>query len=84
MAENGKQQVLIFEEVNKSFGAKQVLQGLSLEVRAGETMVVLGPSGCGKSVLLKLAIGLLRPDGGPCHERAPSASSASPEDRHGV
>jgi phospholipid/cholesterol/gamma-HCH transport system ATP-binding protein len=37
---------------------------VNLRVRRGEVFVIMGPSGCGKSTLLKLAIGLLRPDGG--------------------
>jgi phospholipid/cholesterol/gamma-HCH transport system ATP-binding protein len=48
----------------KSFGAKEVLRGLSLDVPTGETVVVLGGSGSGKSVLLKHMDGLLRPDEG--------------------
>ena len=48
----------------KRFGRKQVLQDLDLDVRKGETLVVLGPSGTGKSVLLKLVIGLMKPDAG--------------------
>ena len=50
--------------LHKAFGDNQVLRGVDLTVRAGETLVVLGPSGCGKSVLLKHIIGLLRPDRG--------------------
>ncbi len=52
------------EGVHKSFGPTQVLNGLDLEVKDGETFVLLGPSGMGKSVLLKHIIGLLRPDKG--------------------
>jgi phospholipid/cholesterol/gamma-HCH transport system ATP-binding protein len=48
----------------KRFGGKPVLDGLDLDVRTGETLVVLGPSGTGKSVLLKLVIGLMTPDAG--------------------
>ena len=48
----------------KSFGGKPVLRGLSLEVLAGETLVVLGGSGSGKSVLLKHMNALLQPDAG--------------------
>ena len=48
----------------KRLGRKQVLDQLDLDVRSGETLVVLGPSGCGKSVLLKHIIGLIRPDRG--------------------
>jgi phospholipid/cholesterol/gamma-HCH transport system ATP-binding protein len=55
---------LRFEQVHKSFGAKKVLAGLDLSVAKGETIVVLGGSGTGKSVLLRHAIGLMRPDSG--------------------
>mgnify|MGYP001048191047 CR=1 FL=1 len=53
-----------YEDLYKSFGAKAVLRGVSLEVREGETMVILGGSGSGKSVLLRHTIGLLSPDRG--------------------
>ncbi len=46
------------------FGSQPVLQALNLEIRRGETLVVIGESGCGKTVLLKLIIGLLRPTSG--------------------
>ncbi len=50
--------------VFKSFEGKSVLSGVDLQVKRGETMVVIGRSGCGKTVLLKLIIGLLKPDRG--------------------
>jgi phospholipid/cholesterol/gamma-HCH transport system ATP-binding protein len=50
--------------LQKSFNGKQVLDGVDLEIKAGETMVIIGASGCGKSVLLRHIIGLLRPDRG--------------------
>jgi phospholipid/cholesterol/gamma-HCH transport system ATP-binding protein len=50
--------------LHKSFGPKKVLRGVDLEVRKGETMVVIGQSGSGKSVLLKHLIGLIKPDRG--------------------
>ncbi|MCB1049542.1 MAG: ABC transporter ATP-binding protein [Acidobacteria bacterium] len=50
--------------VSKSFGSKQVLSDIDLEITRGETTVVLGGSGAGKSVLLKLLIGLIQPDTG--------------------
>jgi phospholipid/cholesterol/gamma-HCH transport system ATP-binding protein len=50
--------------LTKRLGRRQVLDGLDLDVRTGETLVVLGPSGTGKSVLLKHVIGLMRPDRG--------------------
>jgi phospholipid/cholesterol/gamma-HCH transport system ATP-binding protein len=50
--------------LSKRLGGRAVLQGLDLDVRTGETLVVLGPSGTGKSVLLKHIIGLMQPDRG--------------------
>ena len=51
-------------ELRKSFGSQTVLNRVNLQVAPGETLVVLGRSGTGKSVLLRLLIGLLRPDSG--------------------
>ncbi len=51
-------------DVHKSFGENHVLRGVQLEVRRGETMVIIGGSGSGKSVILKHIIGLMRPDRG--------------------
>lgn len=51
-------------EVHKSFGANAVLRGSSLQIDAGEAIVIIGRSGGGKSILLKHLIGLLRPDKG--------------------
>ncbi len=48
----------------KRFGEKQVHKGLDLEVRDNETLVIIGRSGGGKSVLLKMIIGLIKPDSG--------------------
>lgn len=54
-------------DVHKSFGSLVVLDGVSLDLLAGQTTVILGPSGTGKSVLLKHVVGLLRPDRGEVH-----------------
>jgi phospholipid/cholesterol/gamma-HCH transport system ATP-binding protein len=51
-------------DLHKSFGAKQVLDGVDLDVAEGESVVVIGGSGTGKSVLLKCVLGLLEPDRG--------------------
>jgi len=56
--------MISIRNLKKSFGDNQVLAGVNLEVRRGETLVVIGPSGCGKSVLLKHIIGILKPDAG--------------------
>src|SRR5262249_54825597 len=55
---------LSYERLHKSFGEKKVLRGVDLQVRRGETLVILGGSGSGKSVLLRHTIGLMRPDRG--------------------
>jgi phospholipid/cholesterol/gamma-HCH transport system ATP-binding protein len=52
------------QDLWKRFGKLQVLAGMNLEIKEGETLVILGPSGIGKSVLLKHIIGLLKPDAG--------------------
>jgi phospholipid/cholesterol/gamma-HCH transport system ATP-binding protein len=51
-------------DIHKTFDGKPVLRGVSLELRDGETLVVLGRSGCGKSVTLKIILRLMRPDSG--------------------
>jgi len=51
-------------DIHKRFGANEVLSGVNLAVKKGETVVVIGRSGCGKSVLLKHIIGLVKPDSG--------------------
>jgi phospholipid/cholesterol/gamma-HCH transport system ATP-binding protein len=50
--------------VRKRFGTNVVLDGIDLDIAAGESLVVIGGSGTGKSVLLKCVLGLLRPDAG--------------------
>ncbi len=59
-----QQPVIELIDVHKGFGANKVLKGLSLEILPGKTTVIVGRSGSGKSVLLKLMMGLLRPDSG--------------------
>ncbi len=51
-------------DVYRSFGRQQVLKGINLQVQEGGIMAIIGRSGSGKTVLLKLLIGLLRPDRG--------------------
>jgi phospholipid/cholesterol/gamma-HCH transport system ATP-binding protein len=55
---------VVIQDLRKSFGRQKVLDGIGLTVARGETVVVLGRSGTGKSVLLKLLIGLQKPDSG--------------------
>ncbi|MEW6107569.1 MAG: ABC transporter ATP-binding protein [Nitrospirota bacterium] len=50
--------------LHKSFGDNHVLKGLDIEVKKGESRVIIGGSGSGKSVILKHIIGILKPDEG--------------------
>jgi phospholipid/cholesterol/gamma-HCH transport system ATP-binding protein len=50
--------------LKKNIGPQEILRGVDLEVRTGETLVLIGRSGGGKSVLLKHIIGLMEPDAG--------------------
>ncbi len=61
--------LLSVRSLTKCFGDLTVLDGVSLSVKAGESLVVLGPSGAGKSVLLRCIVSLLRPDAGTVHFR---------------
>ncbi len=56
--------MISLQGVHKAFGPKKVLQGFSLDVEEGETMVIIGYSGTGKSVAIKHIVGLLEPDEG--------------------
>jgi phospholipid/cholesterol/gamma-HCH transport system ATP-binding protein len=53
-----------FIDVYKSFGERQILDGVSFQVEQGESFAILGPSGIGKTVTLTHIVGLLKPDSG--------------------
>jgi len=53
-----------FRDVYLSFDEQVVLEGVSFQLRKGETKIILGPSGCGKSTVIRLILGLLKPDAG--------------------
>ena len=63
----------------KAFGAHAVVQDVSFEVAAGETLVLLGPSGCGKTTLLKMLNRLIEPDGGRIEINDQNVLSQRPE-----
>ena len=63
-AENTDAPAVAIGGLHKSFASQIVLNGTNLNVGSGETLAVLGRSGTGKSVLLKLIIGLQKPDSG--------------------
>src|SRR4051794_10819429 len=55
---------IVFEHVTFAFDDHVVLDDASFAIKRGSTRILLGASGSGKSVLLKLMLGLLRPDAG--------------------
>jgi phospholipid/cholesterol/gamma-HCH transport system ATP-binding protein len=63
-AQDSSASVVAVDNLQKSFGTHRVLNGITLSVNRGETLAVLGRSGTGKSVLLRLIIGLEKPDAG--------------------
>lgn len=56
--------IISVKNLTKSFGDRRILNGVSLDVYEGETIVVMGGSGCGKSTFLRHLIGSIRPDSG--------------------
>jgi phospholipid/cholesterol/gamma-HCH transport system ATP-binding protein len=64
MPEETSSPVLQFEDVTLSFGGPPVLNHVSFSVNEGETRIIFGTAGSGKTVLLKTALGLLKPDSG--------------------
>src|SRR6266446_10870984 len=55
---------IVLQKLHKRFGRQTILNGIDLKVGEGESVAVLGRSGDGKSVLLKLIVGLQKPDSG--------------------
>jgi len=58
------QKVIVFDNVSLAFEENRVLEGVSFHLEHGETKIMLGVAGTGKTLLLKLALGLLKPDRG--------------------
>ena len=57
---------IVFEHVSLAFDGKAVLRDISFDLLPGHTKIILGASGSGKSTILKLILGLLKPDSGAC------------------
>ncbi len=62
--ESKKEVVISVKNLVKNFGTRRILNGISLDIHQGETLVVMGGSGCGKSTFLRHLIGSIRPDSG--------------------
>jgi phospholipid/cholesterol/gamma-HCH transport system ATP-binding protein len=63
-ARDSEQPVIVLEHVSLAFDEKVILRDVSFSLRPGHTKIILGASGSGKSTILKLVLGLLKPDGG--------------------
>ncbi len=59
--------VVVFKDVHLAFDEKVILNGVSFTIRRGHTKIFLGASGAGKSTVLKIVLGLLKPDSGEVH-----------------
>ena len=73
--------MLELNEVSLHFGDKQVLDGCTLRLKAGEHIALMGPSGCGKTTLLRIALGLQVPDGGTVQRKAGGLAAVFQEPR---
>jgi phospholipid/cholesterol/gamma-HCH transport system ATP-binding protein len=56
--------IVVLKDVRKAYGSSEVLKGISMVARRGETTVIIGGSGAGKTTLLRLIVGLERPTSG--------------------
>lgn len=63
-SEDARHNAIVFEDVAIEFEDQQVLDGISFRLERGETKAVFGVAGSGKSTILKMALGLVRPDRG--------------------
>jgi len=76
----GNEPAIDIQKVTKSFGEQVVLDGVSFQVRRGETLAFLGRSGTGKSVLLRIIVGLQTPDSGAALILNTNMATAKPEE----
>jgi phospholipid/cholesterol/gamma-HCH transport system ATP-binding protein len=67
-------------DLRVSYGDREILHGISFDVRRGETMVILGGSGSGKSTLLRTLVGLERPSAGEIWLRGKNIADISPDE----
>lgn len=72
---------LEIKNITKAYKANDVLKNVSFEVAEGEFLSILGPSGCGKTTLLRILIGLLKPDGGSVIKDGSDITNAHPSER---
>jgi osmoprotectant transport system ATP-binding protein len=59
-----KNNAIVFKNITKSYGEKNILKDFSLDIKKGEFLTIIGSSGCGKTTVLKMINGLIKPNKG--------------------
>src|SRR5262249_2448085 len=72
--------MISLRDLRVSYGSREILHGLNVDIMRGETMVILGGSGSGKSTLLRTLVGLQRPTSGHVYLRGQNISTCSDTD----
>ena len=73
----GSEAMISLRDLRVSYGEREILHGVSFDVMAGETMVILGGSGSGKSTLLRTLVGLEKPSSGEIRLRGKNIAAIS-------
>jgi len=73
--------ILTLDNLTRSFGSLKAVDGVELEVAAGEALGIIGPNGAGKTTLFNLITGLLKPDAGTIRFDGRDITQASPRTR---
>jgi phospholipid/cholesterol/gamma-HCH transport system ATP-binding protein len=75
-----RQVVTSVRDLKKSFGDREVLKGVNLDLHQSENLVILGRSGTGKSVLIKCMVGLIKPDAGSIQVLGQNVFALNPDE----
>ena len=72
--------IIVFDKVSLAFDEKEILNDISFTLKTGHTKIFLGASGAGKSTILRLILGLLKPDGGQIFVNGERVDNMSEDD----
>lgn len=78
--QDSSRHVVVFEDVSIAFEGRAVLDSISFQLARGETKALFGIAGAGKSTVLKLTLGLIKPDGGHIYVLGDDVTQMSEED----